>query len=148
MDAKDRKLLNRLQENFPLVKEPYKNLGEEVRLAEKEVRERIKRFYQQGLIRRFGVLINHKTLKYFSTLLGVKVAETELPNLVALVTSRPEVTHCYQRRGEYNLWFTFLTPKQAIFEKFYSQLKKKYGAENILNLPTIRSYKLRTTFEI
>jgi len=148
MDAKDRKLLNRLQENFPLVGEPYKKIGAEIGLSEKEVLGRIKKFYGEGVIRRFGILINHKTLKYFSTLLGVRISEKKLPALVKFVTRRPEVTHCYHRRGEYNLWFTFLTPKKSVFEKFYAQLKRKYGAENILNLPTIRSFKLRTTFEV
>lgn len=148
MEAKDRKLLNRLQENFPLVEKPYQLIAKELGLSEAEVIKRTEKLFANGVIRRFGVLINHKKLDYFSTLIGVRVSDQNLNTLVDLVTKRPEVTHCYQREGKYNLWFTFLTPKKAVFEKFFAGLKKKFGAENILNLPTVRSFKLRTTFEV
>ena len=148
MNTKERKILNRIQEDFPLIERPYAQIGRETGLSEKEVMATIKKMLASGVIRRFGVLVNHKKLDYFSTLLGVRVSAARLPQIVAHVTRRPEVTHCYQREGEYNLWFTFLTPKKTIFEKFLVSVKKKVGSENVMNLPTIRSFKLKTTFAV
>lgn len=148
MDPKDRKLLNRLQENFPLVERPYKQIAAELGLTEKEVIGRMGKMYAGGIVRRFGLLINHKKMNYFSTLLGVKVSAARLPELIKFAASRPEVTHCYEREGKYNLWFTFLTPKKAIFTRFFAGLEKKFGANNILNLPTVKSHKLQTTFKV
>ena len=148
MHPKDRKILNVLQENFPLEERPYLKIAQKLKISEREVLDRAQKLMEEGVIRRFGILINHKKLDYYSTLLGAKVSDEALPRLVKLVTSRPEVTHCYQREGDYNLWFTFLTPKKATFLKFFARVKKMVGEKNVLNLPTVRSFKLRTTFAV
>ena len=148
MNQTDKKILNALQENFPFIERPYLEISKKIKVPEKAIIERAQKLLNEGVIRRFGILINHKTLHYFSTLLGVRISAKELPCLVEYVTKRPEVTHCYNREGEYNIWFTFLTPKRFVFEKFLKQLAKKFGKENILNLPTIKSFKLKTTFNV
>ncbi len=148
MNENDKKILNLIQENFPLVERPFEEIAKKVQIPEAEVISRIKDMRSNGVIRRFGVLINHKKLDYFSTLLGIRTSGDMLQKMVDFVTKRPEVTHCYQRDGEYDLWFTFLTPDKKIFEEFYSEVKKLAGAGNVLNLPTIKSFKLKTTFEV
>lgn len=148
MGPKDKKILNRLQENFPLDLRPYKSLAKDLKMSEGEVLGRLKKLMGDRIIRRFGILIDHKALGYYSTLLGVRLDSSKLPGLLSKLLRSPEITHCYEREGDYNLWFTFLTPKLSHFNKFLAKLKKAVGAKNILNLPTKRNFKLKTTFRI
>ncbi|MEK7376056.1 MAG: Lrp/AsnC family transcriptional regulator [Candidatus Margulisiibacteriota bacterium] len=148
MKAEAKKILNAIQEDFPLVERPYLELSKKLKISEKKVLAGIKKMMEDGTIRRFGVLVNHKHLHYFSTLLGVRVSDEMLPQIAKFVAKRSEVTHCYHRGGDFNLWFTFLTPRKAVFDKFFAQVEKKVGKDNILNLPTIKSFKLKTTFKV
>ncbi|HBA54428.1 MAG TPA: hypothetical protein DCZ04_08225, partial [Syntrophorhabdus aromaticivorans] len=55
MDEIDRKILNLLQEEFPLDPHPFAEIGRRTGLEEREALERVKQLKDSGLIRRIGV---------------------------------------------------------------------------------------------
>jgi DNA-binding Lrp family transcriptional regulator len=54
LDETDKKLLNAVQLDFPLVHKPFEELGKSLGLKEDEVIRRIKRLCKEGAIRRIG----------------------------------------------------------------------------------------------
>ncbi len=61
MDEIDKKILNLIQDEFPLHKRPYGEIGKQVGINEKEAMERVQRLKDVGIIRRIGVVFEPKS---------------------------------------------------------------------------------------
>jgi DNA-binding Lrp family transcriptional regulator len=54
LTALEKQLLDRMQENFPIHPRPYAVIGQELGMTEQEVIDYVRRFKEQGYIRRIG----------------------------------------------------------------------------------------------
>jgi len=98
MDYLDLQLIRAMQEGIELVPQPYRSLGEELKISEDEVIERIKVLVDRGLIRRFAATIGHRALGIVANAMIVWNVPPENINQVGRVmASFDEVTHCYER---------------------------------------------------
>lgn len=148
LSAIDRKILNNIQKNFPVCIRPYRVIGERLGLTEDEVINKIKELNKSGVICRFGVSVNHKKLGYYSTLIAVKVSSEKIKETADEIITYPEVTHCFIREGEYNLWFVYITTKKQKIENLLKNLSRRLGKKNILNLVTKKKLKLETNLKL
>lgn len=148
LSAIDKKILNDIQNNFPVCINPYHKIGEKLCLSENEVIERIKELQENGLISRFGVSVNHRKLGYYSTLIAMKVSSEKMKDITEEIVAYSEVTHCFIREGEYNFWFVFITPDNKKIETLLDYLIAKLGGDNVLNLVTRKKLKLKTELEL
>lgn len=147
LSAIDRKILNYIQEDIPLSPKPFKKIAGQLNMEEGDIIKRIKQLKDEGIIRSFAAGLNHRKLGFKSTLLGIKVSSDKLDSIVKEVTIYPEVTHCYLRKGEHNLWLVFLC-KNGKMSRFINKLTSRVGKGNILNLTTKKQFKLRTRLKI
>ena len=148
MDAVDRKILNILQRNFPLVAEPFKALAEKVGIGEDDVLLRIKRMKQDGIIRRIGAVFDSRKLGFVSTLCAATVPDDKLKAFVEVVNAYPGVTHNYRRHHEYNVWFTFIAPSEDDLKKNLAEIRNRTGIVNILDMRASRTFKIDASFEL
>ena len=147
LSALDKKILNKIQEDIPLVPEPFKVLAKDTGVTEENLFKRIEELKNKGIIRGNTVGINHKILGFKSTLLGLRVLQDKVESLGKELAAYPEITHCFQRKGEFNLWVVFIY-KDGRLKEFLDKLGQKIGKENILNLKTLRKFKLKTRLKI
>ena len=148
MDDIDRKLLNILQKSFPICKRPFLKIGEILSLSEDEVIERIKKLKEKGIIRKIGANFDSKALGFKSTLVGMKVPENKIEEVVKIINTYKGVTHNYLRNNEYNVWFTLIAESEEAIDKTIEEISKKTKIKDILNLPAIKFYKVRAFFEL
>ena len=148
MDQTDRMILNEIQSDFPIVPQPYLELGKRLGLAEQEVLNRVKRLKAEGIIRRIGGNFSSRGLQFSSTLCAAKVPEEKMARFVEAVNSYPGVTHNYLRNHEYNVWFTFIAPTTAYIEVALEEISRSTGVEEIRNLPAVRTFKIKVDFEV
>ena len=148
MDETDKKILNIIQTDFPVVAEPFKVLGEKIGISEDEALERIRRLKKDGIIRRLGAVFDSGKLGFASTLCAAKVPENKIREFVDIVNSYPGVTHNYRRNDEYNVWFTFIAPTEAEIKKSLKEISDKTGVSDILNMPAKRKFKIDASFEL
>ena len=148
LSAIDRRILNFIQEDIPFEVEPFKTLSKKVGIDREEFIERLKKLKEEKFIRTFSARLNHKRLKFKSTLLGLKIPLNKIESIAGDIVKYPEVTHCYLREGEYNLWVVFLCLKKKRLDGFLRKLSKQIGRGNILNLTTKRQFKLKTDLKI
>jgi DNA-binding Lrp family transcriptional regulator len=148
VDDVDRSILNEIQSDFPISPRPYRDLGKRLNLSEKEILDRVKALKAEGIIRRIGGNFNSKLLNYKSTLCAAKVPEKKLEEFVLAVNQNPGVTHNYLRNNEYNVWFTFIAASTAEIEKALQEIRKATGVNEILNLPALRTFKIKVDFEV
>lgn len=146
MDDIDRDLLNEIQADFPVEPHPYRVIGRRLGMAEEEVLQRIAKLKGEGIIRRFGASINSRGIGFVSTLLAAQVPKEKFDAFVQTVNACPGVTHNYQRRHAYNVWFTLISSSLAEKKRTIKDLIRKTGVD-ILELPAKRIFKIRVDFK-
>ena len=148
MDAEDRRLLNRIQSDFPVTAQPYRTIGQELGMNEDEVIERVRRLKSAGLIRRIGGNFSPEKLGFVSTLCAAKVPAEEVDRFAEIVNRFPGVTHNYLRENSFNVWFTFIAPSMAEIEANLAAIRDATGVDAIMNLPATRVFKIRAKFDV
>lgn len=147
MDEVDKKILNAVQLDFPLVRKPFEELGKGLGLKEDEVIRRIKRLCKEGAIRRIGPIISTKKTGGTSTLVAMKVPPERVDEVAGIINQYDEVSHNYLRPANYNIWFTLSAESEERMREILRDIKEKTGCEAI-NLPTKRLFKIGVKFNI
>jgi len=148
MDDIDRKILNEIQSGFPITSRPYFDLGKRFNLSEQEMLERVKRLRSEGIIRRIGGNFNSRKLNFTSTLCAARVSKEKIKGFVDLVNGYKGVTHNYLRDHDYNVWFTLIAPSAKDIENALKEISETTGVKEILNMPAIRTFKIKVDFEV
>ncbi len=148
MDAIDKKILNIIQKDFPIVEQPFKAVAAKAGISEDEALKRIKKLREEGIIRRIGAVFNSKKMGYASTLCAAKVPKRKLEKFVEVVNSYPGVTHNYRRSHDYNVWFTFIAPDEKTLKKSLGEIRDKTGVADIISMTAARIFKIDATFEL
>ena len=147
MDATDRRLLGRLQQDFPIIERPYRELGREFNLSEEEIIGRVQKLKEAGLIRSINAIFHPARLGFKTVLVALRVMPEYLPEVAEKVNRFPEVTHNYSREDEFNLWFTLVAFSEERVNEIVSMVEKYAGVKQIMLLPTLREFKLKVHFD-
>ena len=147
MDKLDRDILNRIQSRFPITSGPFKVLGEELNISETEMIERVRRLIDKGYIRRLGASFDSRKLGFESTLCAAKVPRKKTKEFVGVLDSFQGITHNYRREHEYNIWFTFIGESKEEIRNNLSEIARKTGVKEIINLPAKKLFKVNVEFE-
>lgn len=148
LDDVDRKILNRIQSNFPISSRPYMSIAEDLHLSEQDVMARLTRLKENGIIRRIGGNFVPEKLGYVSTLCAARVPDDKIEAFTGVVNQYSGVTHNYQRDNDFNIWFTFIAESAAEIEKNLKDISEETGVADILNLPASRVYKIKAQFDV
>ncbi|WIM06839.1 MAG: Lrp/AsnC family transcriptional regulator [Candidatus Nitricoxidivorans perseverans] len=101
----ERRLLAALQPGLDLVARPFVPLAEKAGMSEDEVIGRLSAWIDQGLIKRFGVVVRHRELGYTANAMVVfDVPDEEISTVGARLAGAPGVTLCYCRRRHLPEW--------------------------------------------
>ncbi|MGA2331836.1 MAG: AsnC family transcriptional regulator [Syntrophales bacterium] len=147
MDSIDKKILNIIQKDFPVVEEPFKAVADKAGISEDEAFLRIRKLKEEGIIRRIGAVFDSKKMGYASTLCAAKVPKEKLKKFVAVVNSYAGVTHNYRRSHDYNVWFTFIASDEETLTKSLNEIREKTGITDIISMTAAQTFKIDATFE-
>lgn len=148
MDETDKKILNLIQENFPVTTRPFLRIAEQTGCDEREVLVRVKRMKEEGVIRRIGAVFDLRMLGFKSTLCAARVPEEKVADFAAAVNSLDGVTHNYRRDNAYNIWFTLIMAGEDAIAATLENIKKETGVDDILSLPATRTFKINAKFDV
>jgi DNA-binding Lrp family transcriptional regulator len=150
MDKFDREILDALQKEFPLSERPYQVIARKVGSSEREVWQRVVAMVKSGVIRRLGVSLDSRKLGYASTLAAVSVPESQVLIAAEVINAYPDVTHCYQRKDAFNIWFTVIASSEQRILEVLEEIRQalELGDERILNVPVQRLFKLDARFTL
>jgi siroheme decarboxylase len=150
MDSTDKDILNLLQRELPLEREPFAAIGREVGLPGDEVIRRIETLKRSRVIRQISAIFDTRVLGYQSCLVAVKIPKDKLNAGAKAINSHPGVSHNYERNNELNLWYTVAVPPDSRLglENTVDVLHRISGAEKTRILPTLKLFKIGVTLDM
>jgi len=148
MDAIDKKILNILQKEFPLVEQPFLAVAERCGISEDDVLARVQKMKDEGIIRRIGAVFDGTKLGRVSALFAARVPPDKIDAFVRVVNANKGVTHNYRRSHEYNIWFTANAATAEELTDFLNDVKEKTGVKDILDMRAVRVFKIDATFNM
>jgi len=135
LDEGERRLVMTLQEGLPLFIRPFALLAERIGVDEPAVIARIRAWVEEGIIKRFGVVVRHHELGYTANAMLVH----DLPDAAAdalgeRLAREPAVTLCYRRPRvlpdwPYNLFCMIHGQDRAAVEATIADLRGRLGLE-------------------
>jgi len=143
----EQKVLEIIQQNFPIVSHPYEEIARQLGSTEDEVFNSVQSLCRKGVIRRLGGSFDSRKLGYKSTLVALSVPESRLDKVVAVVNNYPEVTHNYEREGTFNIWFTLIAQSDEAIDKIIEDMKSKTGVP-AMSLPATHIFKIKVDFDL
>lgn len=148
MDNTDRKLLNLMQAEVPLVRRPFQLLGERAGLDEAETIRRIQQLKAGHIVRQIGAIFDTRRLGYQSSLVATRIPPERLEAAAAIVSDHPGVSHNYGRNHAYNLWYTIALPPGMSLTQTVQRLHELSGAECTRLMPTLRLFKIGVQLDV
>ena len=149
MDLTDRKLLNLIQSRFPLVDQPYAELGEDLDVGEGDVIHRLAELKRKNVLRQVSAIFDTRRLGYKTTLVALAFDPEKLHQSALRINRHPGVSHNYAREGSYyNLWFTLAVPPDHDLESTVEFMARDTHALECRVMPTIRFFKIGVNFDM
>jgi DNA-binding Lrp family transcriptional regulator len=150
MDSTDKEILNRIQREVPLEREPFEAIGRELGIAGDEVIRRIEALKRVRVIRQISAIFDTRVLGYESSLVAARIQAHKLGEGAKAINSHPGVSHNYERNNEFNLWYTVAVPPDSRLglEGTVDVLHRISGAEKTRILPTLKLFKIGVTLDM
>lgn len=127
VDARDARLLERLHGELPLSDRPFADVGAELGMGEDEVLERLRRLFAQGVLTRFGPLVQIERAGGRFVLAALEVPEQRFDEVAAIVNALPEVAHNYRREHTLNMWFVIAAETPALCDAVLARIGAATG---------------------
>jgi siroheme decarboxylase len=135
MDEAERRLVSVLQEGLPLFIRPFALIAERIGASEIDVLGRIKRWLEEGAIKRFGVVVRHHELGYRANAMLVHdIPDDRVSDIGRALAEEPAVTLCYRRPRRlpdwpYNLFCMIHGRERGEVEATIAELRQRHGLE-------------------
>lgn len=141
IDETDRRIVNALQEGFPLTPRPFATKAAELGLAEEDLIARVARLRETGVVTRFGPFLNAENIGGGFCLCAMATPAEKWEATVAFVNAQREVAHNYRREHRLNMWFVLAVEDRAEIEAVARRIEAATGID-VLLFPKEREYFL------
>jgi DNA-binding Lrp family transcriptional regulator len=138
-DAVDRRIINALQEGFPISPRPFAEAANLLDLAEGELIARLEAMQQRGAITRFGPFIDAAALGGAFCLCAMEVPADRFEAVAGAVNAFPEVAHNYERAHRLNMWFVLATERPEEIEAAARGIEAATGL-TVLRFPKLEEF--------
>jgi DNA-binding Lrp family transcriptional regulator len=139
MDDIDRRIVDTLQDDFPVCERPFAVAAARIGIDEDELIARVDRLLADGTLTRFGPLFDAEKLGGAFTLAAMQVPEPEFERVAATVNAFPEVAHNYRREHALNMWFVLATEDPDMTGDVIARIERATGLP-VLAFPKEREY--------
>jgi len=134
IDGHDRRLINALQDGFPIAERPFAEIAERLGMDEADAIARVDRLLGDGVLSRFGPLYNVANMGGAMTLAAISVPEARFDEVADLVNAYVEVAHNYRRDHRFNMWFVVACETPREIAAVLADIETRTGLP-VLDLP-------------
>lgn len=125
--SREKQIIRKLQDEFPLVPEPYKKIAEDIGISENELLDYIKELKGNKKLRRIGAVLNHRIAGFLANAMVVwSVPAERIKEVSDIMISFSQVSHCYEREvlkdWNYNIYTMIHSESYEQCEEIISQI--------------------------
>lgn len=142
----ERHLLNDYQRGFPLSPTPFRDIAEDLGVAEAEVLENLRNLAERRVVSRLGPVFAPNRIGA-STLAAMAVPAERLAEVADRVSALPEVNHNYEREHRYNLWFVLTAPDENRLDAVLADIEQSTGLP-VMSLPLQEDFHIDLGFPL
>ena len=146
MNPRQRKILEFVQHDLGLDERPYLALARGLGISEAQVVRQIRLWQRQGVIRRFGAILDQRKLGLTSNCMCAwQVPRARLGAIGRRCQREPHISHCYARRPAkgwpYNFYTMLHCRSRSACLAFIKRISQECGIEDYRPLFTLRQFK-------
>ncbi|WP_170575113.1 Lrp/AsnC family transcriptional regulator [Ruegeria atlantica] len=139
LDATDRAILNRMQDDLPLTNHPYAVIADELNISESDLLNRLSRMKDERIITRFGPFFDAAAMGGAFCLCAMAVPIEEFETVLTKVNAHPEVAHNYERTHRLNMWFVLATETPEGIAATAEAIERETGIK-VLRFPKLQEF--------
>ena len=132
LDATDRRILNSLQDGFPISSHPFADVARGLGIEEAALIERITRLRDIGAVTRFGPFYDAAAMGGAFCLCAMDVPADRFDAVMTSVNALPEVAHNYERTHQLNMWFVLACDKPEGIAAAAKRIERETGLKVLL----------------
>jgi siroheme decarboxylase len=144
----EKRILNRIQKDWLICEDPFKNISEELSIDEDYLIHVIDDFKQKNIIRDISAIFNTAGLGYESALIAFEVPYNYIDSAALIINEHSGVSHNYLRDHRYNIWFTLTVNRNITIEAEANILAERSKAKDFLILKNEKLIKINAVFHI
>ncbi len=146
-DLIDMKILNLIQKDFSISRNPFLDMALKINSTEDVVLEKVKTFIDNGVLTRVGPFFNMDKSSGYVSLVAMVVPEEKYELITALVNNYEEVAHNYKRDHRFNMWFVIAGANQDKVLQLLLEIEVRSGIKTF-NFPKLKEFNLDLFFEV
>lgn len=105
IDDTDERVIAAIEDGIALTPRPFADIGRRIALSESEVIGRLQRLVDDGVIKRFGVIVRHRELGYTANAMVVwDIPDAVVDDAAGRMIRFPFITLCYCRPRRLPEW--------------------------------------------
>jgi len=149
----DRAVINGFQGGFPVVQRPFEPAAEALASRGIDVDaagllERVRSLDEQGVLSRFGPLIDAEAIGGTATLVAMHAPPDQFDEIADTVNAHTEVAHNYEREHPHlNMWFVVSVADAADVDRVLAAIEEETG-QSTYNLPKLREFHVGARFAV
>ena len=129
LSVQERRIINALQEDFPLCDEPYQAVAQRLGLSEATLLETLQDLLTRRVLTRFGPMFQIERMGGRFVLAALAVPEERFEQVAAQVNGLPEVAHNYRREHALNMWFVIAAETPAAVDATIARIIELTGLD-------------------
>lgn len=146
LDELDKKIISIMQDDFPIVSEPYREIADMVGISEEELLQRLAQYKESGKIRKMGAVLKHREVGYAANALCAWIVpEEKIQEVGKLFSKSAVVTHCYARITQpgwpYNFYTMLHTNTREQCSTIAQELAELAGLKDYIMLFSTKEWK-------
>lgn len=142
----DRRIINNLHGDFPLVEEPYAAVAASLGIDEQTLLGRLSALLEERVLTRFGPLFQIERMGGRFLLAALAVPEERFEEVAGQVNALPEVAHNYRREHSLNMWFVLATETPEGIAEAIARIEAATGLP-VFAFPKEREFFVELTLE-
>ena len=142
----NKQIITQLQKNIKPVKEPWKEIADNINISENKLFDVIKALKKQGALKRVSAVLRHRNIGFnFNGMICFNIPEKDIPDAGKKIAEFSEVSHCYQRQTypdwKYSIFAMVHTRTRKDCEYLINKIADSINCSDYITLYSIKEFK-------